>query len=65
MTTASVEQASQFELRLSSLEEQMKLILGTQGTANDWQSTLGMWRDDEVSREADRLGEEWRKRDRE
>lgn len=51
---------SLIEKRLAVLEEQMADIFRTQAPRKDWQSTVGTVKDDEFSREADRLGEEWR-----
>ncbi len=60
MTTVLDPQQSMIEQRLASLEAQVAGILGSPSPAKNWESTLGMWKDDEFSREADRLGEEWR-----
>lgn len=49
------------EQRLARLEQQMADILHRDAPKKNWESTVGMWKDDEISREADRLGEEWRR----
>ncbi|WP_395743350.1 hypothetical protein [Prosthecobacter sp.] len=36
-------------------------VLGTKPVRKDWRSTVGMLPDDELSREAQRLGAEWRR----
>lgn len=33
---------------------------GAQAAAKNWLSTVGTWQDDDLSREADQLGETWR-----
>jgi hypothetical protein len=65
MTTVPVPQESQVEQRVAMLEQQMAGVLRTLAIQKDtpgksWETTMGMWKDDEFSREADRLGEEWR-----
>ena len=55
-----VPQDSQVEQRLSTLEQQMADILRTRAPGKNWESTVGMWQDDDLSREVDRLGQEWR-----
>ena len=52
---------SPIEKRVSDLEHQIAQILGAKAPAKNWESTVGMWKDDELSREVDRLGAEWRK----
>lgn len=52
---------SPIEKRVSDLERQVAQVLGAKAPAKDWESTVGMWKDDELSREVDRLGAEWRK----
>jgi hypothetical protein len=61
MTTVLDPQQSTIEQRLASLEAQVASIVGSPSPVKEWESTIGMWKDDEFSREADRLGEEWRK----
>ena len=39
----------------------MAAILHKDAPGKNWESTVGTLKDDEFSREADRLGEEWRK----
>lgn len=53
------------EKRVAQLEEQMAVILNTTFSkdpvpSSAWQSTVGKWVDDRISREADQLGAEWR-----
>ena len=53
------------EKRVATLEQQIAEILrlhpvAHQAGQNDWQSTVGTWRDDAFSREADQPGEAWR-----
>ena len=60
MNTAPAPQESQIEQRLATLEQQVASILHSQAPKKDWESTVGMWKDDELSREVDRLGQEWR-----
>jgi hypothetical protein len=35
-------------------------ILQSNPLEKDWKRTVGTWKDDELSREIDRLGQEWR-----
>lgn len=50
------------EKRVATLEQQMAEILRSrQGAENDWLATVGIRRDDAFSREADQLGEAWRR----
>jgi hypothetical protein len=60
MEATTVQQESQVEKRLAALEEQMAGLLGEGAARKDWKSAVGMWKDDEMSREIDRLGREWR-----
>ena len=60
MDTSPVPQESEIEHRVARLEQQMAGILRTDVPRKDWESTVGMWKDDEFSREAARLGQEWR-----
>lgn len=52
--------------RLATLERQFEVlrneVLGLKDVKKDWQSTVGVLPDDEISRSAFRLGREWRKR---
>ena len=49
------------EKRVATLEQQMAEILRShQGAPKDWLATVGTWKDDAFSREADELGEAWR-----
>ena len=66
MSTASPLKQSAIEKRVATLEQQMAELLrahpaGAEGAAKSWLSTVGMWKDDAFSREADQLGEAWRK----
>lgn len=50
------------EKRVATLEQQMAEILRShQGAEKDWLATVGTRRDDAFSREADQLGEAWRR----
>ncbi|GDY21156.1 hypothetical protein LBMAG56_25020 [Verrucomicrobiota bacterium] len=55
--------------RLAELERQFAelrdRVLRLTPVKKDWQSTFGMMPDDELSREAERLGREWRESCRE
>jgi len=57
------------EKRISDLEAQVAAlsarVLNPPPRAKDWQSTVGAWTDDELSREIDRRGAEWRKQSNE
>jgi hypothetical protein len=65
MNTATPSQELPIEKRVATLEQQMAAILrshpvASQAAENHWLSTVGTWRDDAFSREADQLGEAWR-----
>lgn len=60
MNTAPVPQGSEIEQRLAILEQQVAGILQKDEPKKNWESTVGTWADDELSREVDRLGQEWR-----
>jgi hypothetical protein len=60
MNTVPLSQESSIEQRLDTLEQQVAKILQSGPPTKDWKGTLGMWKDDEISREIDRLGQEWR-----
>lgn len=53
------------EDRMTQLEEQFgelqSQVLGLVPRPKDWRKTVGMIPDDELSRNAERLGREWRK----
>lgn len=51
----------QIEQRLADLEKQVAQLQNGHASKKDWESTVGMWKDDELSRQMDRLGAEWRK----
>jgi hypothetical protein len=66
MSTASLSKQPRIEERVATLEQQMAELLrahsaGIERTSNSWASTVGTWKDDAFSREADQLGEAWRK----
>jgi len=66
MSATSLPQQPAIEKRLTTLEQQMAEILrshsaGAEAAAKNWLSTVGTWQDDDLSREADQLGEAWRK----
>lgn len=48
---------------MNSLEQEvakLKALLGlSQPVKRDWESTVGMWKDDPLSGEVDRLGQKW------
>ena len=57
-STPSIEERFiQLEKQFSELRAE---VLGLQPRARDWQRTVGMMPDDEMSRSAARLGREWR-----
>ena len=57
------------EQRLADLESQFitlrNQVLGIKPVKKDWRSTVGMMPDDEITRSAHMLGEEWRKQEQE
>jgi hypothetical protein len=66
MSTATPPQQPAIEKRVATLEQQMAELLrahpaGNEASAKSWVSTVGTWKDDNLSREADQLGEAWRK----
>ena len=57
-STPSIEERFiQLEKQFSELRAE---VLGLQPRAKDWQRTIGMMPDDEISRSAAGLGREWR-----
>lgn len=60
MQAITPEEKTQIQQRLDALERQMAGILHAPVPSKDWRSTIGMWKDDDLAREADRLGREWR-----
>ncbi len=64
MSVASVSENARLAERLVELEKQFAelraLVLRLTPAKKDWRSTVGMMPDDEVSRNGDRLGREWR-----
>jgi chaperonin cofactor prefoldin len=52
------ERVSHLELKVETLEH---LLRSLQTGEKDWRASVGKLTDDEISREADRLGAEWRK----
>ncbi len=59
--------SSKLEARIEALEEavrRLELMVRQGVKPNDWRSTFGSIPDDEMSREAARLGREYRDRDR-
>ena len=66
MSTASLPQQPAIEKRVAALEQQMADMLrahsaGAGVSDKNWLSTVGTRKDDAFSREADQLGETWRK----
>ena len=66
MTGFSAPAELPIEKRVATLEQQMAEILhpqpeASQAAKNDWLKTVGTWQDDAFSREADQLGEAWRR----
>jgi hypothetical protein len=66
MDTATPSQELPIEKRVATLEQQMADILRTHPAASqtaekDWLTTVGTWQDDAFAREADQLGEAWRR----
>lgn len=66
---STTEQTQTVEQRLAELEKQCAelraTILKATPKKKDWRSTVGTLVDDEISREADRLGAEYRTQQRE
>jgi hypothetical protein len=51
------------EKRVDELERkvtELAIAVGGKPPQKDWLSTVGMWTDDDISREAERLGREYR-----
>ena len=66
MNPASPTQEQPIEKRVATLEQQMAEILRSHAEVSlagekDWLATVGTRQDDAFSREADELGEAWRK----
>lgn len=62
MNPAAPSQDLPIEKCVATLEQQMAQILRSHDVAaKDWLATVGTWQDDAFSREADELGEAWRK----
>ena len=66
MNSVTPTQEQPIEKRVATLEQQMAEILrthsvGTKAAEKDWLTTVGTLQDDAFSREADELGEAWRK----
>jgi len=61
--------AETIEKRVDELEKKVAdlstTVLRLTPQKKDWKSTIGMLREDELSKEADRLGREYRKQQRE
>jgi hypothetical protein len=59
---------STLEQRVMDLEKRVAeltaKVTGSGSVRKDWRKTVGMLPDDEISREADRLGREWREEQR-
>ncbi len=57
------------EQRLAELEQQFvelrNQVLGIKPVKKDWRSTVGTMPDDDLTRSAYKLGEEWRKQEQE
>ncbi len=62
MNTTLESRVAELEKKVAELSAE---ILRQQPVAKDWRKTVGMLVDDELSREADRLGAEWRAQQRE
>ena len=60
--------AESIEKRVDELEKKVAdlsaTVLRLTPQKKDWKSTIGMLREDELSKEADRLGREYRKQQR-
>jgi hypothetical protein len=51
------------EARVDELEKklaELSAVVGAKARPKDWLGTVGTWPDDEISREAERLGREYR-----
>lgn len=61
----SVQDTASLHTRLKDLKPEFAAlsdpVIGAKPTTKDWRRTVGMMPDDELSREAQRLGAEWRK----
>jgi len=64
MSTEAIAELKDVKERLSVMErkfdELQSQVLGLQPVKKDWRATVGLMPDDEESREAARLGREWR-----
>jgi hypothetical protein len=65
----AVQDIASLQQRFDELEKEFAAVrdrvLGIKPVKKDWRSTVGMMPDDELSREAQRLGAEWRRNERE
>lgn len=66
MTTLPTTEDLPITQRLTTLEKQVAELLKINPSAHQvsdqsWIATVGTWQDDAISREADALGEAWRK----
>jgi hypothetical protein len=65
----AIQEIASLQQRLEALEkdfaEMRDRVLGIRPVKKDWRRTVGMMPDDELSREAQRLGAEWRLNERE
>lgn len=60
MPQTLAERVDELEKRVAELTAALKI----KPTTKDWLSTVGTWQQDELSREADRLGREYREAQR-
>ncbi len=61
MNSTIKERVLDLERKVASLTDEIR---GRRPVLKDWTRTIGMLPDDEMSREADRLGAEWREQQR-
>lgn len=63
--TQSVQDIAKLQVRLDGLEREFanlrERVLGAKPVVKGWRRTVGMMPDDDLSREAQRLGAEWRR----
>lgn len=59
-TTVMEERLAELERQFAELRDQ---VLGLKTVKKDWRATVGMMPDDELSRDAQRLGAEWRRQE--
>lgn len=61
----AIQDIASLQQRFDALEKEFAAlrdrVLGTKPAKKDWRTTIGMMPDDEFSREAQRLGSEWRR----